>query len=127
MELASPTERAELVCRALAAFATDPSYAVAMAEAAATVEHNRAVWAVRRQLRAAERTARAECARSAPFLCHNTSPCGVGACKFAAGELTMIETPNCSGRRQRPQASSAGDYSIEPAIRPLMALQDSQG
>lgn len=103
---------------ALAAFAADESYAVAMARAAVVIGRKRAVWQARRTLRAAEAHAKTECAELT-FDCHAASPCGTGDCKFAEGELCAVEITAQPGTAVRPQRRSAGPYDREHAVTVL--------
>lgn len=107
------------VDRALAAFATDVSYAVAMASAAVAIDHKRRVWQARKELRAAEIAAHLECESTEPFTCHAVSACGTGDCKFAHGDhgrLIRVASPGPSHRPQAPYES----YSIEGAVELLV-------
>lgn len=108
---------------ALAAFGEDPAYAVSMAKQANTILNKRAVWALRMELREAESKARSLCRESGSFVCRATTPCGTGQCKFAEGDLTLLEMDNCSGEVMRPQKNPAGAYSLESALAPLKALR----
>lgn len=111
----------DLVHEALSAYSRDPSYAIAMARQAQTIISKRRVWAVRLELREAERRARAACASDPePFTCHVRGPCGVGVCPYAPSELSSLVLPPEAGRTSRPRSSSQPTYSIEQAVRPLL-------
>lgn len=113
----------EHIAEALAAFATDVSYAVAMARAAVIIVKKRQVWQARKELRAAEAQAHAEC-RQATFDCHAVSPCGAGDCKFAQGEYAALDVA-APGTAVRPQQRSIGGYSLEPAVAALVARRST--
>jgi len=107
------------VDRALAAFATDVSYAVAMANAAVAIDRKRRVWQARKELRAAETVAHRECEHTEPFTCHAVSACGTGDCKFAHGEHGRLVQAAACGPSRRPQAPY-DTYSIEGAVELLV-------
>lgn len=107
------------VNRALAAFATDVSYAVAMASAATAIDRKRRVWQARKELRAAEAAAHTECATTEPFTCHAVSACGTGDCKFAHGDYGRLVRGARGGPSRRPQAPH-DYYSIEDAVDALV-------
>jgi len=111
---------------ALRAFTDDVTYAVAMARSAVTIVRKRGVWQARRDARAAESAAHAECRNAKPFTCLALSPCGTGDCKYAQGEMTLLDIPDADGPTARPQASRAGRYSIESVVEPLIALRASR-
>lgn len=113
------------VSAAIAAFAVDVSYAVAMARAAVTITRKRAVWQARRDALDAEAAAREHCADAEPFTCHTISPCGTGDCKYAGGEMTLLDLDAAHGPGVRPQHRNAGSYNIEAAVLPLVALRMS--
>lgn len=111
---------------ALAAFAADVSYAVNMARAATVIGRKRAVWQARKELRAAEARAHAECRDTEPFDCHAVAACGTGDCKFAVGEHATLTVAASGGAGVRPQATPDGlheTYSLEEAVN---ALADSR-
>lgn len=110
---------ASQVDAAMEAFASDVSYAAEMAHAAVRIARKRQVWAVRKQLRAAEAAAHAECAQHT-FDCHATSPCGVGDCKFATDNLAAHHPGPCPGDNPRPQISTAGPYNLDTAVTALV-------
>lgn len=101
----------------------DVSYAVAVCSGARSIESKRAVWKLRLELRAASKKARWECSKRKPFVCNNVSPCGLGACAFAEGELRLltIESP---GHTERPQEDSMPSYSLEGAVESLRQLRE---
>ncbi len=111
---------------ALRAFAADVSYAAQMARSAVTITRKRAVWQARKDARAAEHAAHTECSAAAPFTCTAVSPCGTGDCKYAHGEMTMLDIPAQPGPTSRPQADNTGRYTIEAAVTPLVQLRTSQ-
>lgn len=113
------TRFAAEVATAYAAFAQDVSYAVAMANSAVTIERKRGVWQARRDVKEAEAAAHRLCRDARPFTCLATSPCGTGDCKFAAGEMTVLDVAHCPGGTARPQASNPWPYTIEAAVKPL--------
>ncbi len=108
-----------VVDRALAAFATDVSYAVAMASAATAIDRKRRVWQARKEVRAAQAVAHAECESTEPFTCHAVSACGTGDCKFAHGEHGRLLRVARAGTARRPQAPHEL-YSIEDAVDALV-------
>jgi len=111
--------------QALMAFGEDPAYAVSMAKQANTILNKRAVWQLRLELREAEAKARTLCNASGSFVCRATTPCGTGDCKFAVGDLTLLEVDDPTGDTRRPQRSQAGPYSLESALPSLKALRSS--
>lgn len=113
------------VDRALAAFATDVSYAVAMANAAVAIDRKRRVWQARKELRAAETVAHLECGSTEAFICHAVSACGTGDCKFAHGEHGRLLRAARGGPSQRPQAPHEY-YSIEDAVDMLVERRDAR-
>lgn len=113
---------ADVVAAALTAFACDASYAVAIARAATAIHEKRDMASARRELRAAEALAQAECSQVS-FPCHAVGPCGAADCKFAPGDLSQLTVTALPGQSRRPQASSRGDYSIESAVAPLVELR----
>lgn len=110
---------------ALTVFTVDVSYAVSMARAAVTIETKRQSWLARKELRAAEAAAHAECAQHV-FECHAESPCGTGDCKFAQGEMALIRTGVTSGCTSRPQTSNCGPYALDAAVPALLAQRSSR-
>lgn len=115
-----------LIGEALSAYASDSSYAVAMARQARTIQTKRAVWQLRSELKSAESEARKTCGSTEPFVCDTTSPCGTGDCRFASGDLVFLAVPEAPGKSIRPQPSSANQtYDLEAAVRPLQELRQS--
>ena len=120
---------------ALAAYGIDASYAVSMAHTAAAIIHKRATWALRIELRAAEKVARTACVASDLTSCDLIEPCGTSACPYARGDLAeLVDVPSFSrlgtskSKATRPQPGpdgSHGLYSIEAAVQPLMDLRSS--
>lgn len=107
------------------AIGEDVSYAVLMARAAVTIDRKRAAWQVRKDLREAEQRAHTECRRTPQFTCRTASPCGTGDCKFALGDMALLDVPDCDGRSERPQHNVHGPYSIDAAVAPLLELRNS--
>ncbi len=103
---------------ALAAFSADVTYAVEVATNAVTALRKRAVYAARREIRAAEKKAHAECEATPAFTCHAISPCGIGDCKFAEGALAQRNIPAQRGSGRRPQAPH-DTYSVDAAAEAL--------
>ncbi len=111
---------------ALKAFASDVSYAVAVVSAAVGIKKKRRSWQLKSDLKSAETEARKLCSQSSSFICMTQSPCGVGSCKFAKGEFSLIAVPKCKGNTERPQRfNTGGNYSLEAALIPLSQLRDS--
>lgn len=104
-------------------FRTDVSYAVAISKAARTISWKRELWKLRLELRQASDKAQTKCANEKPFKCDNLSPCGVGDCKFAEGDLIFLDVPNCPGNTKRPQKDSKGLFGLESAVEPLRDLR----
>lgn len=112
------------IAAACAAFATDVSYAVAMARAAVTITRKRDLWLARKELREAEVKARTRCADTGAFDCHAHDPCGTGDCKFAEGHLAALDIPTVlAAATERPQTHCTGPYNIDNAVEPLLALR----
>ncbi len=116
----------EAIDDAYAAFLSDVSYAVSIARAAVSIERKRGVWQARRDAKAAEAAAHTLCRDAEPFTCLATSPCGVGDCKFAGGEMTLLDVAHCPGATARPQLSNTWPYAIEAAVGPLVQLRASR-
>lgn len=104
------------------AFAADTSYAISMAKHASTIQSKRDVWALRLQLREAERSARERCVDEGVTWCSIESPCGTGQCPFAPAELAALDVRGAEGATPRPARSDYPTYSIEAARLPLQAL-----
>ena len=117
------TPFADIRAQALAAFGQDPSYAVSMARQANTILNKRDVWKYRTELRKAEKKARKLCTEAGAFICQATTPCGTGQCKFAEGDLTLLEVDDSSGSTERPKPSNAGPYDLEAALPALRELR----
>lgn len=113
----------DLLRQALGAFTSDVSYAVAISRSAASVESKRVVLRLRAEVRHAESVARKQCAMSGDFFCSNPSPCGVGQCPFAKGDLAKLRVDCTAGSTSRPQVSLYDNYSIDQAIAPLRKLR----
>lgn len=127
---------------AYVAFGADASYAAAMARNAVTIQRKRSVWQARRDQKTildeagptwqarrdivlAEQVARELCEDAAPFRCTTISPCGTGDCKFAAGEMALLDIPDRRGPCQRPQTSNRHRYTTEAAVAALSAHRGS--
>lgn len=106
---------------ALSAFGHDVSYAVAMARNAVAIESKKRAYELRRELRAAEVAAHAECAQH-EFTCLAVSACGTGDCKFAEGELARLVVSAEGGKTRRPQPPHEG-YSLDGAVTALAELR----
>jgi hypothetical protein len=119
----SGTELSSFLSEAYAAFTTDIAYSVAMCKSASSIIRKREVWAIRLELRRAERSARDLCCTSTPFTCKSVSPCGVGDCLFAPDSLKSCVVPQELGSKFRPQMLSCGKYSLESAIPVLRDLR----
>lgn len=119
----SAAAMSELLGRALDAFRSDVSYVVAISSAATVIENKRVVSRLRTELRHAETQARKQCGLAEAFFCVNPSPCGVGACPFAKGDLAKLRVDCPSGTTARPQASLYDDYSIDQVVTPLRKLR----
>lgn len=106
------------------AFAIDSAYAVAMCHAASQILYKRRLWVVRKELRAASAAAVEACATQS-FTCATASPCGTGSCRWATGDLALLDLPERPGKSARPQPRPGhSSYDIEHAHRPLLALRD---
>lgn len=112
---------AERVATAESAFASDPSYVIAMAESSSLIRYKRRVWAIRREAKDAEECARAECEETPTAGCTNRSACGFGDCRFARGDRARVHTPARSSGRERSMPGSP--YEIEDAIAELTRLR----
>lgn len=112
----------DVVADALTAFTHDVSYAVSIARAASVIRNKRAQAAARRELREAEARAHAECSQTS-FHCNAVGPCGVADCKFAIGDLNLLQVAALPGQTRRPQPNSLSEYSLEPAVAPLAAMR----
>lgn len=113
----------DLLSQALGAFTSDVSYAVAMTGVATTIENKRVNLRLRTEVRRAEAVARKQCAVSGDFFCSNPSPCGVGQCPFAKGDLAGLRVDSVGGTTVRPQESLYDDYSIDQVVAPLRKLR----
>jgi hypothetical protein len=123
----SPYPSPGVLRAALEAFGEDVSYAVAMLRTASSILAKRQVWALRVELRGEEERARGECSAGVEFFCENRSPCGTGSqCKYARGDLVLLDIPTYQGGTARPQVSLYDSYAIESAVRPLQELRDQE-
>lgn len=112
-----------VVDSALAAFAQDVSYAVGMVRQATTIQSKREVWAIRSELRDAESLARKMCAEDEVVGCASKTPCGVGACRFAQGDLAQAHVPEevLVGGKKKPCGGTG--FEIDPAVAVLRRLR----
>ena len=110
-----------VVDQAMRAFAADVSYAVGMVRQATTIQSKREVWAIRSELRDAESSAQKLCAEDAVVGCSSKTPCGIGSCRFAQGDLSEILIPAESlvGGIQKPCGGTG--YGIDAAVAVLRA------
>jgi hypothetical protein len=127
---------APIVEPALEAFASDSSYATAIARAAVAIKSKRVVWDLRVRLRQAASEAVAVCrASQAPERsCSLQTPCGTGACPFAAPGLECVRDlplgpsaipgqvlEDLPVRFQRPPAhvDAGSGFDVEDTIRAM--------
>lgn len=117
----------ELMAEALVAYARDPEYAILMAKAATQIRRKRVVWTIRTAVRQAETAAVTACSKVTPFTCTNPSPCGSGpGCRYAAGELALLEVDSRPGKSTRPQTHSHGtSYDTEVAVHELVRQHEA--
>jgi hypothetical protein len=95
--------RREEVTAALAAFAADERYAVAMAREAVGVRERARAAGVRAAARAAAVRAVSACGdRAGEFTCAERSACGSGGCRFASPAYRVAAAPAGPGRFTRP-------------------------
>lgn len=104
------------------AYRRDVSYSIAMCNAARSVESKREVWKLRLELREASKKAQAKCRKADSFVCDNEAPCGLGSCKFAKGDLVLLQIVS-PGNTVRPQIQSKGTYGLESVVEPLRELR----
>jgi len=105
-----------VVDSALAAFSQDVSYAVGMVRQATTIQSKREVWAIRSELRDAEALARKMCADDVVVGCAAKTPCGVGPCRFAQGDLAsaVVAEEVLVGGMKKPCGGTG--FEIDPAV-----------
>lgn len=118
---------AEVMRQALAAYVIDAGYAVEMCASASGIYRKRATWEARKAVRGAEAEALAQCSAATTFTCSSPSPCGTGrSCRFASGEVVLLEVPLKPGKSTRPQPHSSGEqtYDVENAVRALVAMRE---
>lgn len=115
---------ASLLAEADRAYRLDVSYAIAVCGAARSIESKREVWKLRLELRSASKTAQLQCRKVTQFKCDNTSPCGLGDCKFAQGEMALLHIQS-PGHTMRPQVDSQPSYGLEGAVESLRQLRSS--
>ena len=115
---------ASLLEEANRAYRIDVSYAIAICGAARSIESKRDVWKLRLELRAASKSAQLQCRKVPQFRCDNLSPCGLGNCKFAQGEMALLHIQS-PGHTMRPQLDSQPSYGLEGAVDSLRQLRAS--
>lgn len=115
---------ASLIAEADRAYRMDVSYAIAVCGSARSIESKREVWKLRLELRVASKQAQLQCRKVAQFKCDNLSPCGLGNCKFAEGEMALLHIQS-PGHTMRPQVDSQPSYGLEGAVESLRQLRDS--
>lgn len=113
----------QVLSEALAAFGEDSSYAVSMARAANVTASKRSVFKVRNDLEEASAAAKSLCEKADPFKCQVLEPCGTGDCRFAKGEMRLLQIGDSRGLEFRPQLHCMGSYSLENAVKPLKELR----
>src|SRR6185503_12305131 len=109
---ASLVEFLPLLQQADRAYRADVSYAVAMSNAARAIESKREVWKLRLELREASKNAQKTCKDTKPFVCDNEAPCGLGSCRFAEGDMVLLNIKS-PGNTSRPQFYSKEPYGLE--------------
>jgi hypothetical protein len=110
---------------AISAYRKDPSYGIAMARSAVTIQSKRKLWAARTELKSAETAAHQACSADPdPFVCDVTGPCGTGRCPYASFELSRLDLPSRPGPRSRPRKSLYPLYDLEAATRPWIELRE---
>lgn len=110
--LIDTTKFEPVVQDALEAFRTDPSYAIAIADAARNILMKRTIWKARRQVRQAEDAARTQCEANGPQICPVTTghPCGVPSdCPFGAPELAALPIRVSGSTRVAPRVRPGAD------------------
>jgi hypothetical protein len=113
-----------MAARAYEAMATDVSYVMAMSKMAVGILQKQHSWRLRSELRQAQQTAAAECAKQAgEFSCDNKSACGTGACRFACGIYKSVTAPAGDGKTARPANHGGGPYASDTALAELERLQ----
>jgi len=112
-----------VVDSALAAFSQDVSYAVGMVRQATTIQSKREVWAIRSELRDAESLARKMCADDTVVGCAAKTPCGVGLCRFAQGDLAsaVVADEALVGGMKKPCGGTG--FEIDAAVSVLRRLR----
>lgn len=120
----SSTEQYEgTVAEAIDAFATDPSYCIALMKSANSTANKRLTFEIRNDLEKAEAEAHKQCEAVEQFFCRAKSPCGTGDCKFAQGEMALAKVKDSRGLSFRPQLHSTGSYSLEDVVIPLRDIR----
>lgn len=114
----------ELIGPALEAFASDYSYAAAMARTAVGLRYKHAVWDARVELRQASAAAVRECSsHDGEFMCMVESPCGTGKCRYAHGDLIQLSDPSHVGKSARPRNHADQSFDVEVSVRPLQSMR----
>lgn len=104
------------------AFGADAGYAAAMARAAVDVSAREHLAGLRASLARGAAAAVSACAeRRGEFACAETSACGTGGCRFAAGLLSTLRVPAGPGRLPRPANHTPGGFGLGPATAALAA------
>lgn len=117
----------DIMSEALSAYRQDPNYAILMARQATTIANKRRVWQFRLELREAESTAVKACRQAEPFVCETEQPCGTGTCRFAQGDMVLLQVPAVPGKTHRPMPSThEPTCTIETAVRPLQELREER-
>lgn len=125
-----------LMSEAQVAYSLDSRYLEAMLRSAVETQRKRKRWAIRIELRAAEKAARMACEGAGPRTCVVVEPCSTGSCPYAKGDhAELVGVPSLSktstNRSSRPQPRPAHvpgfTYSIEAAVQPLIDLRTGRG
>jgi len=91
-----------------------------MVRQATTIQSKREVWAIRSELRDAETSARKLCAQDG-MGCLLQTPCGVGSCRFAQGDLAEITVPESGLVAGKSKPTGGVGYEVDAAIAALRA------
>lgn len=115
----------DVIAESMVAFRTDSGYAEAMALAANRIQAKRSSHRARGDLFAASAAAVAQCRTTLPaFVCASSGVCGTKGCRFATGDLAVLEIEAKPGKDQRPQPHTSGPtYSVESGVKTLVALR----
>lgn len=113
-----------VMAEAMKAYSLDPDLACQMARNASAILRKRLSWTCRSELRRAEAEAVAACRMQPTFTCTNPSPCGTGGCRWATGDLALLDLPEVPGKSQRPQPRDGhATFDVEQALKPLLELR----